>query len=82
MGGPGRRLLAELTCAGKVSHPSRKLALDAMRVQVRGLDLDGRDREPMCVYRCEFCKGFHVGRSQVRKSKRWREGRGRAQGDE
>jgi hypothetical protein len=62
---PSRELLAEIVCVGKVRHESRRLALEALKVQMRCLDYGKRDREPMNVYRCDICKGFHVGRNRV-----------------
>lgn len=46
--------------------------MEALRVQVRCLDGKGKDREPMGVFHCKACDGWHVGRVQVRRGG-WRE---------
>ena len=60
-------------CEGKVRHETRRLAVEALRVQLRWLDGKGKDREPMGVFHCPACGGgWHVGRMQVRRGG-WRE---------
>jgi hypothetical protein len=52
--------------AHKVRHPSRRLAVEAMRTQLRTiLHQRGRDRPTMAVYPCGACRGWHVGRNDV-----------------
>ena len=53
-----KRRLRRKACQGKVRHPSRALA----ELQQYELIRARRVRGPLNVYRCLFCKGFHVGR--------------------
>jgi hypothetical protein len=45
-------------CAGKVRHPSAGAAEAHLR------SLAKTDSRPMAVYRCTFCKHWHVGHNR------------------
>jgi hypothetical protein len=52
----------------KVRHPSRRLAVEAMKVQLlKILHQKGHDKPVMDVYRCPGCDGWHVGNNDVEK---------------
>jgi hypothetical protein len=53
-----KRRIRRKQCAGKVRHPSRALA-EFQRYELVQARLA---RGPLNVYRCRFCRGFHVGR--------------------
>ena len=58
----------ELSCAGKVPHPSRKIATENLHRVRRGLDTAGKDRKErgkLVVYRCRACAMWHVGNNDV-----------------
>ncbi len=51
----------------KIRHPSRRVALAALRRVLAGLDGAGKDRESLKVYRCCHCKGgWHIGGTRER----------------
>lgn len=62
-------------CHGKVSHCSRRTALEAMRLLVLHDDINGRRRQPMNVYYCQRCAGYHVGHNDPNRPDKYTCGR-------
>lgn len=52
----------KVTCADsgrKITYASRKRALTAMN-RLRAPDANTASSPPTAVYRCQFCRGFHL----------------------
>lgn len=57
-----KRGIRRRACAGKRRHATKQAA------SAHWFKLHLKDAEPMTVYRCKFCRGWHVGhRMAVRK---------------
>jgi len=52
-----KRRIKRKSCTGKVRHLSSDAARKALRVTVR----HDQVHQPMNVYRCQFCGGYHIG---------------------
>lgn len=52
-----KRRIRRKSCAGKVRHDDAATARKALFLTVQG----DRVHQPMNVYRCKFCKGYHIG---------------------
>lgn len=62
----GRRL----QCFGKVAHPSRRLAVEAVHRLTATLDGLGKDRPALEVYRCPWCNFFHCGNTEHNRERK------------
>lgn len=50
-----KRRIRRKQCEGKVRHASRDAAITAVRQMARRRDVY------LVPYRCQFCKGWHIG---------------------
>ena len=56
------RLSEVLGCVGKARHPSRRVAVRTLRVQLaRWCERHGGPRPTLGVYPCGHCRWWHVG---------------------
>jgi hypothetical protein len=52
-----------VTCTTKDPYPSRRAALRVLASMRSWWDWQGRRRDPVQVYRCGCCGGWHLGRA-------------------
>ncbi len=60
-----KRKLRRQSCEGKIRYVS---AHDGMGV-IASMRRNGQIHTPMDVYRCTFCKGFHIGHRRGTKAR-------------
>jgi hypothetical protein len=57
-----KRRIKRKSCVGKIRHASSNDARQALRKTVRYDEV----HQPMNVYQCQFCGGFHIGHRNLK----------------